>query len=86
MLASDGLAAERAVKSMHPLMIEETIRAREEEISKVAENNRLVAIALGARPNLAARIRKALMPLSARSDSRNRSWRRMQPQPEAEVK
>ena len=35
---------------MHPMMIDETIRSREEEASKVAEQNRLVAIALEGQP------------------------------------
>ena len=51
------LLASRSVRevAMHPMMIEETIRAREEEVSTVAEQNRLVAIALDGQPGLSAR-------------------------------
>jgi hypothetical protein len=71
---------------MHPMMIEETIRAREEEISKVAENNRLVALALGEQPKRGTRIRNALAALFARSGLKIRNWSRMQPQREAGAK
>jgi hypothetical protein len=55
------------------MMMEETIRAREEEASMVAENNRLVAIALGHQSNRGTRIRHALAALTAKI-GRIREW------------
>lgn len=48
---------------MNPMMIEETIRAREEEVSKVAEQNRLVALALDGQPGVVSRARESLRNL-----------------------
>lgn len=59
---------------MHQMMMEETIRAREEEASMVAENNRLVATALGPQPNRRTRVRNALAALAAKSDKKIRYW------------
>ncbi len=54
-------------KPMHPMMMEETIRAREEEVSKVAENNRLVALALDGQPGVVSRARMSLRNLFSRA-------------------
>lgn len=82
MLVSSGLLAERNVSSMHLMMIEETIRAREEEVSNIADNNRLVALVLGDQPNQVTRIRSALKALFARLDEKRHNWRMMHPQKE----
>lgn len=52
---------------MHQMMMEETIRAREEEVSKVAENNRLVALALDGRAGVVSRARMSLRNLFSRA-------------------
>ncbi len=59
---------------MNQMLMEETIRAREQEASMVAENNRLVAIALGPQPNRGTKIRNALAALAARIDKKVRNW------------
>ncbi len=65
----------KAVNSMHQMMMEETIRARKEELSKVATNNHFVALARGEHPSRATKIRNALKAMSARSDEKIRKRR-----------
>ena len=52
---------------MNQMMMEETIRAREEEVSMVAEQNRLVALALDGQPGVVSRARKSLRRLFSRA-------------------
>ena len=52
---------------MYPVMIEETIRERAEEASRVAENNRLVALALDGQPGVVSRARMSLRKLFSRA-------------------
>ena len=59
---------------MHQMMMEETIRAREQEASMVAESNRLVAIALGPQPSRGTKIRNALAALFVKTDKMVRNW------------
>ena len=56
------------------MMMEEIIRAREQEASMVAENNRLVAIALGPQLNRGTKIRNALAALADKADYKIRNW------------
>ena len=52
---------------MNQMMMEETIRAREEEVSMVAEQNRLVALALDGQPGVVSRVRKSLRKLFSKA-------------------
>ena len=56
------------------MMMEEIIRAREQEATMVAENNRLVAIALGLQINRGMKIRNALVALAVKIDKKVRNW------------
>ena len=59
---------------MNQMMMEETIRAREQEASMVAENNRLVAIALGPQLSRVTKNRNALAALAVKSEKKIRNW------------
>jgi len=58
---------------MHEMIMQERIHAREQEFSKIAENNRLLAL-LDEAPSRTRRIGNALKALFARSDKKIRNW------------